>query len=132
MYGSHIFSGDVDNAYKKGMQYAVDHELINKLGWQFSNIGLMPVQGVKSAVEILVSGKGGQPITGAVVTAAITRATKISDITYLDFKETGDGHYRGDFTPPFYGFYQVAATITAQGSSVPFKFIIYAAKKGEK
>jgi len=128
IYGSHIFGGDVKNAYEKGMRYAEDQELIGRLGWQFSNLSHPLTQGVESQVELQVEDAQGAPLSGATVTMRLSRETKLGPVTEAVVREEAPGHYVGRLRPPFLGFYEVAATITTQGHTVPYRFSVYAAK----
>lgn len=128
IYAAKTFDGDVDNAYEKGMQYAIDLEKSNKLGWQFSIINHNVTAGTSGNLELIILDKNDAPVQGAEVSLELSLLTKPEALPSQAASENKPGHYLASVNLPTHGHWQVDTKTIYNEEVLLNKFKIYIEK----
>lgn len=126
VYASKTFDGDISNAYEKGMAYPDELLKLQQKGWDFAVLSPQMRAGVPSEIELLITDKTGQPVTGAEVEMEISRLTMPDTLPIQVAEEGKKGHYTLSVNLPLYGHWQVLTRMSLEGDEIKHDFRIYA------
>ena len=126
VYASKTFDGDIANAYEKGMAYPKELAKLKEKGWTFTVMSPRLQAGKPSEIDLMITDKAGQPVTGVEVELELSRLTMPETLPAQTAVEGEKGHYVLSVTLPQYGHWQVQTKATHDADEIKHLFEVYA------